>query len=279
MEYSVSLADLNLRRGVRADVVQDVEALNGAVATELTAALRQAIAVGRQLVVIVPVGPLDYSYWAAALNREQLDGSALVTVNMDEYLADGDEWVPIDHPLSFRRFMRDGLFDRLQGKSRIPPENQVFPHPRESSAIAALLAAHGGADICCAGIGLSGHVAFNDPPREEQPCDDDAVRHSATRALNLSETTRAQVCLSGTDGVWDVVPYRAATIGMEEILSSHYIHVTLLRSWHAGLWRRAFLGPVTGRFPASFLQEHPNVRVTATKLAAAVPAWHAALRV
>ncbi len=49
--------------------------------------------------------------------------------------------------------------------------------------------------------------------------------------------------------MWDVVPHRAATIGMKEILSSRYIHVTLLRNWHAGLWRRAFLGPVTGRFP------------------------------
>jgi hypothetical protein len=66
---------------------------------------------------------------------------------------------------------------------------------------------------------------------------------------------------------------------MRDILESKLIHLTLLRTWHAGLWRRAFFGPVTGRFPASFLQEHPHVKVTATRLAAAPPTIHTALRV
>lgn len=104
-------------------------------------------------------------------------------------------------------------------------------------------------------------------------------RHERGIGRDLLEVTRAQICLCGTDGVWDVVPRRAVTVGMREILASRHIHVTLLRSWHAGLWRQALLGPVTGGFPASFLQEHPNVQVTATRLAAALPGLHAALRV
>lgn len=278
MDFGVSLRTLADRRNLRAQEVPDTDALNRAVATELVTALRAAIEAGRQLKVIVPVGPLDYTYWADALNREQVDGSALITINMDEFLDDSGAWIDIDHPLSFRRFMRATLFDRLEGKSRVPPENQIFPDPGNPGRVTALLR-DAGADICYAGIGLSGHLAFNDPPGEQEPCDDGAVRDSVTRSLRLGEVSRSQICLCGTDGVWELVPHQAITVGMREILESKLIHLALLRTWHAGLWRQAFYGPVTGRFPASFLQEHPNVKVTATRQAASPPAIHAALRV
>jgi hypothetical protein len=44
-----------------------------------------------------------------------------------------------------------------------------------------------------------------------------------------------------------------------------------MRSWHAGLWRRALFGPVTTAFPGSLVQEHPNLAVTMTELAARPP--------
>ncbi|MPY86480.1 MAG: hypothetical protein GEU99_00990 [Luteitalea sp.] len=279
MNLGVSLQALAEQRKLQAEEVPDTEALNRIVATELVTALRVAVGAGRQLLVIVPVGPLDYSYWVEALNREQLDGSALITVNMDEYLDDSGAWISLEHPLSFRQFMRASLFDGLEGKSRMPPENQVFPDPEEPDRVTDLLRNHGGADICYAGIGLSGHLAFNDPPGEKESTTDGMVRNSVTRKVTLPDVSRSQVCLCGTDGVWDLVPREAMTVGMRDILESKLIHVTLLRNWHAGLWRQAFFGPVTGRFPASFLQEHPHVKVTATRLAAAPPAVHTALRV
>ncbi len=103
---------------------------------------------------------------------------------MDEYLDSGDRLVALEHPLSFRRFMNETLFDRLEGPSRVPESNRIFPDPAEPERIPDLLAKHGGADICYAGIGLSGQPGpSNDPPREDQPCDDNTVRHSITRAL------------------------------------------------------------------------------------------------
>ena len=278
MNDQVSLQTLN-RPGWQVAEVAGVPELNALVVEELLAQLLAAISAGRQLVVIVPVGPLDFTYWAEALNCRQFDGSALVLINMDEYLAESGQWIGIDHPLSFRRFMQVNLYDRLEGKSRIPPENQIFPDPRDPGKVTRFVAGHGGADICYGGIGLSGHLAFNDPPREDQPCDDAAIRNSVTRCIRLEDISRSQICLCGTDGTWDLVPRHAMTVGMSEILGSKLLHLTLLRSWHAGLWRKALLGPVTGRFPSSFVQEHPHVRITATRLAAAAPALHVALRI
>src|SRR5262245_4406955 len=174
----MNLADLTSRFGWRVAEVPDVPELNRTVAEELIGHLRAAVSNGRQLVVIAPVGPLDYHYWTEALNAAHLDGGALVTVNMDEYLGDSGDWVAFDHPLSFRRFMRENLFDKLTGKARMPEENLIFPDPHEPQRVTEMLRRHGGADICYAGIGLSGHLAFNDPPQTPD---------SVTRSMTLGE--------------------------------------------------------------------------------------------
>lgn len=256
--------------------VDSLPELNQLIASEVCAALKKASQDGRKLMVICPVGPLDYSYWAELMNREEIDGSALITINMDEYLDESGVLVAETHPLSFRRFMREGLFDRLKGKSRVPAENIYFPSPDSPEQITQLIEQHGGADLCYGGFGLTGHFAFNDPPPDDEPCDDDAIRNSRTRVLTIGPISMAQMCIGGTGGNWDVIPRRAVTLGMYEMLLSKTIHLTFMRSWHAGVLRRALFGPVTGRCPGSLIQNHPNVKVTLTSLAAKLPMAHVA---
>src|SRR5438067_1772827 len=56
--------------------------------------------------LIVPVGPVDqFPILAELINQERLDCRDLALINMDEYLGDDGQWVPLDHPLSFRAFM------------------------------------------------------------------------------------------------------------------------------------------------------------------------------
>ena len=83
--------------------------------------------------------------------------------------------------------------------------------------------------------------------------------------------SQVQMCMGGTNGNRDIIPGTAVTLGMYELLMSKKIHLTFMRSWHSGVLRRALFGPVTGRCPGSFIQEHPNVEVTMTQLAAAPP--------
>jgi glucosamine-6-phosphate deaminase len=251
--------------------VADWPALNQRIADEVVAALKEAVKAGRQLLVICPVGPLDYSYWAELMNREQTDGSHLVTVNMDEFVNEGGELIEMSHPLSFRRYMKERLFGRLEGRARVPAENVHFPLPECPEQATALIERHGGADYCASGIGLSGHFAFNDPPAPTEPCNDGEVRNSRTRLVTLCPESLAQMCMGGTAGNWEIIPRKAMTLGMYELLLSKKIHLTFMRDWHAGILRQALFGPVTGRCPASFIQQHANVEVTVTELAARLP--------
>jgi glucosamine-6-phosphate deaminase len=198
---------------------------------------------------------------------------------MDEYLDANGGPIPESHPLSFRRFMNEGLFDRLTGRARVPAANIHFPSPADPAAITRLIEQRGGADLCYGGMGLTGHFAFNDPPEQGEAVVDDEVRNSRTRVLRISRESMAQMCMGGTGGNWDIIPPAAITIGMYELLLSKKIHLTFMRSWHAGVLRRALFGPVTGKCPGSFVQQHPNVTVTVTELAAAMPLIHVAQRV
>ena len=87
------------------------------------------------------------------------------------------------------------------------------------------------------------------------------------------------MCIGGTGGNWDILPKRAVTLGLYEILLSKKIHLMFMRSWHAGVLRRALFGKVTGRCPGSFVQTHKNIEVTLTDLAATVPLIQVAQRI
>ena len=270
--YAVRVQDLSEALRERITVVADAEELNQRVAGQLADALADSQKDGRMLTVICPIGPLDYRMIADEINRRNLSCRHLRTINMDEYLNEDDRMIPTDHPLSFRRFMEETFFSRLPAESRPLPENIVFPDPDAPEKTTELIDSVGGADFCWAGLGITGHVAFNDPPHMTgDPEDIESFRRCKTRKLTICPMATAQMAMGGTNGNVEIIPTRAITIGMSEMLKTKTFHMTFMRSWHAGLWRRAMLGPVTSEFPGSLLQEHPNVEITMTELAARPP--------
>ena len=270
--YALPCEQFSEHRPWKFNLVDDVAALNRLAAREAVGAIRAAGRAGRQVLLVLPVGPLDFSYWAALCNQQKISCAPLVTVNMDEYLDDRTGGlIARDHPLSFCRFIDQTLLANIEPRLRPDPANIHFSDPAEPEKTTALIESHGGADLCFGGCGITGHFAFNDPPEPDGPCDDEAVRTSRTRTLTIMRESRTQMCMGGTNGNWDILPRRAVTLGMHELLMSKKIHLTFMRSWQAGVLRRVLFGPVTGRCPGSFIQEHPNVEVTLTRRAAAVP--------
>ena len=270
--YHTTVSQLPPALKDRVTVVPNLDALNRRIAAEFADALQAKTERNELLTVIAPVGPVDYGYFAQETLRRGLSCRNLRTINMDEYLDADDRLIPESHPLSFRRFMNETFFNKLPGDKRPLPENIVFPLPDRPGEVTALIDGIGGADLCWCGFGISGHVAFNDPPAMlGEPADLESFRNSKARKLTVSPMSTAQMLMGGTNGNYEALPSRAVTLGMYELLKTKRMHCTFMRNWHAGLWRRAFLGPVTTEFPGSLLQEHPNLIITMTELAAAVP--------
>src|SRR5438132_10878698 len=133
-------------------------------AEAMLAELREGERAGRGATLIVPVGPVDqFPILARMLNEQKVSCRNAVFINMDEYLTDDDDWISAEHPLSFRGYMEREFYGLLEPALAPPLENRVFPDPRRPSAIQDLVRSRGGVDACFGGIGINGHIAFNEP--------------------------------------------------------------------------------------------------------------------
>ena len=224
---------------------------------------------GKPTTMIVPVGPTgQFSRLAAYCNAEGIHCHDLILFNMDEYCLEDGRAVPIDHHLSFRAFMEREFHSRLDQDKRVRKENSVFPDPDAPHKLAERIQQVGGIDVCFGGIGINGHMAFNEPPEPGDNAED--FKSLGTRVVRLSRETRVVNSIFA-GGDMDSVPPKAVTIGMKEILDSRAVHMYLDWPWQSAVVRKTVHGPVSERFPASFLQTHPNVAITITEQVAQVP--------
>ena len=260
-----------LRPDIEFTVSDSLAVQNDHFARYMGGRLQEAAARDATFSVVLPTGPIDYLPFVEHINRQRISMRHMHVFMMDDYCADETHLVDEGHPLSFRGFVNDLLLDQVDPELRMPADQLRFPDPADPAAFTARVATVGGVDVAYAGIGLSGHLAFNDPPDDEAECTVANVRDSLTRVVRLSRETIAQNALAGTRGLLEAVPPLAITIGMRELLEAREVHVYLLRKWHSGIVRKTFFGPVTPSMPASFLQEHPCVKVFMPGYVAAVP--------
>lgn len=174
--------------------------------------------------------------------------------NLDEYVGLG----PGDSG-SFTAFMARHLVAALgldPGRVRLP--NGLAADPAaEARRYGAALTAAGGIGLQLLGLGLNGHVGFNEPP-----CAADA----ATRVVDLCPTTRRQNAVAfGGDPA--AVPARAITLGMAEILAAERILLVVTGAAKAPVLERLLHEPPSPELPASWLQGHPAVTLVADRAA------------
>lgn len=250
--------------GITVTVVPDAAALTRAFADMLLDEYHAARAAGRrQVLFIVPVGPVgQYDLLAARCNAERLALTDLTLIGMDEYLTPSGDWIDEADPRSFRGHMRRHFLDLID--PALAPR-VVFPHPARTGEIAALIADGGGVDVIFGGVGIAGHVAFNEPPEPDEPLDVDAFAARPTRVVRLARETRTINAVTVARGAIDLVPERAVTVGMLEILGARRLRLFLNRPWQSGIVRKLLHGPVTPAVPASYAQRHPDAALVVTE--------------
>lgn len=263
---------LGIGTNIRVDVRDDVGEVIHEFAYTMLNEIKRNNAAGKPSVFIVPVGPVgQYQILARWCNAERVSCANVVMINMDEYCADDGEFIPYESPLSFRRHMDLNFYDLLDPELTVRPENRIFPDPKHPERIEKKIREMGGVDVCFAGIGITGHVAFNDPPEPGVVMSAEEFKALPTRVVTLSRETVLVNAITSLRGNWYSMPRKAVTVGMREILAARKIRVYMVRPWQSAIARMFIHGPVTPLVPASFLQEHPDVRVTVTREVAESP--------
>ena len=133
------------------------------------------------------------------------------------------------------------------------PDGLAADPDAEARRYGEAVAAAGGIGLQVLGLGLNGHVGFNEPPcAAAAPC----------RAVVLSEATRRQNA-GAFGGDPAAVPARAITVGMAEILAAERILLVVTGAPKADILGRCLREPPGPERPASWLQHHPDVTVIA----------------
>lgn len=217
-------------------------------------------------VMIVPVGPTEqYGILARLVNELSLPLHSVHFFNMDEYLTEEKSWVAFDHPLSFRRRMEVEFFSRVKPELIMPESQRHFPKPGHEAEFDALLDSLGGADLCIGGLGINGHLAFNEPPENNMAYTVEGFAALGTRILPVSRETRTVNAIGYQRGDLHGMPQWCITIGMKQILSSRSIFIALNREWQHGILRNALYNAIQAQIPATLLRTHPNVRFCTTE--------------
>jgi glucosamine-6-phosphate deaminase len=211
----------------------------------------RALAGDPALVVGLPTGRTPVEAYAQ-LRRLHAAGHAdfgrATTFNLDEFVG-----LDATHPGSFRAFLERHLLsginlprDRAHFLDGAAPDLEA-----ECARYEAAIAAAGGIGLQLLGIGLNGHIGFNEPA---------AVLSARTHRVRLAESTRREnAALFGGDVTR--VPREALSMGVGAILQASTILLMASGARKARCIERAVNGPVTTRLPASLLQLHRDVEI------------------
>jgi glucosamine-6-phosphate deaminase len=265
---SIPASRLGEGQPVRVRVLGDMSSVAEDMAEAMFDELHSA---GGRATLIVPVGPVDqFPLLARKINAARLDCRDAVLINMDEYLTDDGGWLPAEHPLSFRGYMRRAFYDLLESDLAPPLGQRVFPDPRDTAAVGRLIEQRGGVDACFGGIGINGHIAFNEPPEPGEPRSVEEFAALPARVLPLARETRTINSVT-VGGEISVVPRLAVTVGMREILASRRLRFYCNRPWQSAVVRRVLHAPICSSCPASLLRLHPDAVLSIADYVAAPP--------
>ena len=192
---------------------------------------------------------------------------------MDENCDDNDQLIPTTHPLSFRGQIGPLLFNRIRPDLLMPREQIIFPSPENLRDLPKMIEDVGGIEVCYGGIGIHGHIAFNEP--------EPGVRDSDPRILSINEFTRTidSTRHKGVGGNLENFPRRAITMGMKQCLAARRMLLMTRNESQEFFWantvlRIAALGEPGDDYPVTHARHHRNLLIVTDVKTATAPKFN-----
>ncbi len=176
-----------------------------------------------------------------------VDWPKITGFHLDEYLG-----LPASHPASFRGYLKERLVDRVPLGAFDYIDGEAEP-AAECRRVGELIRRHP-IDVALVGIGENGHLAFNDPPADFETEEQYIV-------VKLDDACRRQQFGEGWFPTFEVVPSRAISMSIRQIMKSRAILCSVPDRRKATAVRAALEGPVTPDVPASVLQHHSDATI------------------
>ncbi|MCH8995084.1 MAG: glucosamine-6-phosphate deaminase [Chloroflexi bacterium] len=200
-----------------------------------------------------------YAQLARRIDEESADFSRVAAFGIDEL-----HGVRAAHPATNSSYFREHLTTQLPLRALHVLDCESEEPEAECERFTRLIEEAGGLDLAVLGIGVNGHIAFNEPGSSFS---------SHARKVALDETTRR--LYAQHFGSAEAAPAFGLTLGIADLLAARRVLLLASGIDKTEVIARALEGPIREALPASALQRHPELTVILDREAASGLREHA----
>lgn len=228
-------------------VAQTRTALGDHAAADIGREIRACLQKQLGVRVVFAAAPSQSEMLAALCKEKDIEWPRVTAFHMDEYLG-----LPPRTPQSFGVWLQNAIFEQLP----FAAVHLIVPgsNPAQAAAEYAAKLNEAPIDIVCCGIGVNGHLAFNDPPADF----DDPL---TVKVVELDAQCRQQQVNDQCFATLGDVPTHALTMTVPALLAGHAIFCTVPGIEKRDAVRRALSGLIDPMCPASALRRHQRCTI------------------
>ena len=223
----------------------------------------------RPTVLVLPYGPVpQYPLFVEHVNNEKISLKNCTFFFMDEYADNNGIEFPGSHFLSFKGGVKK-IFSKIDKSLTIPSNQLIFPSANNINKLKEMIKKLGDIQTCYGGIGVHGHLAFNEP--------EPGVSKTDPRLVELNNFTVTINCIrEGVGGDLINFPKKALTLGMNQILSAKRLRLYCRNDvpgldWANTVLRLGVLGTPGDDYPVTHIRNHKDWMIITDKNTASGP--------
>lgn len=231
-------------------ILKDSIELGQEAATYSAHIINRAIAEKGKARIILSTGASQFDT-LKALTESDIDWSKVEMFHLDEYIN-----LPINHPASFRKYLKERFIDKINLKSAylVNGEGNI----KETIEELTKEIRKEPIDLGLIGIGENAHIAFNDPPA-------DFGTEEAYIVVNLDAACKKQQVSEGWFPSINEVPDQAISMTVYQIMQCKNIVSSVPSKVKANAIKNMMENPVTDRIPATILKMHNSMSLFLNK--------------
>lgn len=219
------------------------EVMGQAAAEDVAEAIKQVLQRKDTVRMIFASAPSQLQM-LTCLSTFDIPWSRVVAFHMDEYIG-----LPVDAPQGFGNWIQDHFFNvvgvgetHLLDMTGSAAQMQAYAEELDSAPI----------DIVCLGIGVNGHIAFNDPPVADfnDPLD--------IKQVELDLACRQQQVDEDCFATLADVPTHAVTLTIPRLLRAEHLFCVVPGAHKRAAVEATLHGPISTDCPASILNTHES---------------------
>lgn len=221
--------------------------MGAAAAAAAAPILREAILERGRARLMLAAAPSQSATLRALAADGSIDFSSIDCFHMDDYIGLAPE-----APQGFGNWLEHELFHAVTPHSFHRIDVTADPEDAAESYRAAM--GEEPFDVTLCGLGVNGHLAFNDPPA-------DLADPLSARVVELDRVSRQQQLDEGHFPTLDAVPVHAITVTIPRLLNARRIVASVPTAVKRQAVHDAVNQPISGAHPGTALRTHPDVHL------------------